>query len=381
MKRLISLFLVLLMAFSFCACGAKQDKTDKTTLAPTTTEKTTTTAEKETEKETTAEVVTAEEEIKTNADYEEGLDYWFGRNGKKYDRTKALAAFSKAAKNGNADAYFWMGMITERTDDFERWDKVVKYFETAVKKGSDLGYYGLAMCYMYGKGYEQNYGKVKELAKKSIDGGGNTGNLIMGLMNYGGFGIDQNGKKAVSYFTKASKSDDWFIKNHSLLYLGHIYRSGIDSKDDTAEKPDYEKAKSYYEKAIKNEYFWAATFYANLYESSETGLKEDMDQYFKLKQQGTKDGRYYELGLCYLYGNGVKQDYQKARELFEKDLETGKEAAFDMYAIAWMYAGGYGFEKDFDEAADWCEDCIDVAGFGDNAAAANAKKMLESIKG
>ena len=363
---LASLFL-----FSFCACGSKKggSKSDSTTS-----EKATTTAEKE----TTAEVVTAEVEIKTNTANEEGIDYWFGRNGKKYDKTKALASFTEASKNGCADAYYWMGIVTERDDDFERWDKVKAYMETAKEKGSDYGILGVAWGYYYGKPYERDYAKVKELAEESIKNEGLCGYLLLGLLYKNGYGVSTDPQKAIENFEKLTASDDWYLRNYALQNMGTMYEYGVDTGDESTSLPvDFEKAKSYFEQCLKDDYKSAGVQMASLYDDDQK-LGNDPKKAFEYTQIAAESGNYYTLGLAYLYGKGVTQDYAKAMELFQKDMEEGNRVAFDMYAIAWMYAKGYGVEQDNEEAIDWCEDCIDMAGWGDSSVVSNAKQMIEA---
>ena len=41
----------------------------------------------------------------------EGIDYWFGINGKAFDMAKARDAFKRAAEFGSAEAYYWLGDV------------------------------------------------------------------------------------------------------------------------------------------------------------------------------------------------------------------------------------------------------------------------------
>ena len=49
-----------------------------------------------------------------------------------------------------------------------------------------------------------------------------------------------------------------------------------------------------------------------------------MKWYRKSAEQGDADAQ-YNLGCCYKNGQGVEQNIDKAKELFEKVLETEKE--------------------------------------------------------
>lgn len=382
MKRLISVLLLVVMLFTLCACGAKKSGgKESVTFGPKDTTTTTeTTTEKETEKTTEKTTEKKTTEKKTDEAFEEGLDLWYGRKGE-YDRERALTDFTKSAKDGNADAYFFMGMIHESYDDFERWPQVKKYFQKAIDGGSDLGTYGMALCYYYGAGEKQDYAKAKELAKQLIDKGSLSGYIIYGMLYNNGHGVEENEQQAVKCYSKAVKADEWYIRNYARLCLGAIYENQDESDDENAVETDYEAAMKNYKAALDDGDVRANIYISELYRGGK-GVEQDEAKAFSLrKKAATEGGYYYELGLYYLYGYGTDQDYDKAMKCFKKDIEVGKSAAFDMYAIAWMYVNGNGVEKDEEEAFDWAEDCIAVAGFGDNGAKSNAQVIINNHKG
>ena len=53
----------------------------------------------------------------------------------------------------------------------------------------------------------------------------------------------------------------------------------------------------------------------------------------------------------YHEGYGVRQDYDKAVELYRKAAEQGHEAG--QLALGFMYHKGYGVRQDYDKAVEW----------------------------
>lgn len=61
----------------------------------------------------------------------------------------------------------------------------------------------------------------------------------------------------------------------------------------------------------------------------------------------------FNLGLMYSEGQGVKQDYFKAAEWFQKAAEQGHAEA--QYNLGLMYYYGEGVKQDFIKAVEWCQ--------------------------
>lgn len=59
----------------------------------------------------------------------------------------------------------------------------------------------------------------------------------------------------------------------------------------------------------------------------------------------------YQLGMRYLLGKGVKQDYQTASEHFEKAANRGNPYAQN--ELAYLYAFGKGVPQDYAAALSW----------------------------
>ena len=59
----------------------------------------------------------------------------------------------------------------------------------------------------------------------------------------------------------------------------------------------------------------------------------------------------YNLGVMYERGHGVRQDYQKALELYTKSANQGYFAA--QYNLGVVYEQGLGVRQDYRKAKEW----------------------------
>ena len=67
-------------------------------------------------------------------------------------------------------------------------------------------------------------------------------------------------------------------------------------------------------------------------------------------EQGDSSAQ-YNLGVIYLNGKGVPQDYSEAVSWFRKAAEQGVAGA--QYNLGLMYANGHGVPQDYQEAVSW----------------------------
>lgn len=99
---------------------------------------------------------------------------------------------------------------------------------------------------------------------------------------------------------------------------------------------------------------------SNAENKNEKGMRyENAGNYakaFQLYEEAAKENEpfaIYNLGRCYYYGNGAKQNYDTAVQYFLRSAELGFAPA--QYSIADCYADGIGVEKDIVKAVEWCE--------------------------
>ena len=86
--------------------------------------------------------------------------------------------------------------------------------------------------------------------------------------------------------------------------------------------------------------------------------------------KGNKDAL-FNLGLLYANGDGVKQDWMKAKKLFTEAGKSGSELA--MFSLAIMYFNGEGVTKDLPMAHVW-------ASLGADLKNETSRKLRDSIE-
>ena len=87
-------------------------------------------------------------------------------------------------------------------------------------------------------------------------------------------------------------------------------------------------------------------------------------------EDGNRDAL-FNLGLLFANGNGVKQDWDEAKTLFQKAGKRGSELA--MFSLAIMYFNGQGVPKDLPMAHVW-------ASLGADLNNETSRKLRDSIE-
>ena len=77
---------------------------------------------------------------------------------------------------------------------------------------------------------------------------------------------------------------------------------------------------------------------------------EDLSQVIRLANQGNAQAQ-YNIGVMYVQGKGVRQDYQKAVEWYTKAANQGNAHA--QYNLGVMYDEGKGVRQDYQKAVEW----------------------------
>ena len=99
-------------------------------------------------------------------------------------------------------------------------------------------------------------------------------------------------------------------------------------------------------------------------------LKAAITEWSAAAEDGNKDAL-FNLGLLFANGNGVKQDWDQAKTLFQKAGKRGSELA--MFSLAIMYFNGQGVPKDLPMAHVW-------ASLGADLSNETSRKLRDSIE-
>src|SRR5262249_53942943 len=189
----------------------------------------------------------------------------------------------------------------------------VALFQACAAHGNILSLRNLAVSYELGIGVAQDYAKAREWYEKAAAKGDGDAMLKLGLLYDNGQGTAHDYAKAREWFEKAAHKGGMY--RHTLRYAMREVPKGYDA----TERAWFEFNRT----------------------ASEVGTSAN----------------YPMLGIFYDYGQGVAQDYAKAREWFEKAADKGSASA--MVNLGVLYANGLGVTQDYVKARDWYEKAAD----------------------
>ena len=141
-------------------------------------------------------------------------------------------------------------------------------------------------------------------------------------------------------------------------------------------KQDHLITKSFYEQTV--EYGYSANYLGYMYKHGE-GVTQDYNKARELYERAIDKGNataMYNLGYMYHYGEGVTQDCNIAMELFENAIDKGNADA--MNNLGYIYHRGEGATQDYNKARELYERAIDK---GHALAMNNLGNMYYSGKG
>jgi TPR repeat protein len=139
----------------------------------------------------------------------------------------------------------------------------------------------------------------------------------------------------------------------SILYLATPTWADFDAGVDAYERGEYPSALREFTPLAKQGVAEAQHFLGVLYEKGQ-GVLQDFGRarqwYEKAAAQGNADAQ-YNLGLMYDYGYGVPQDYGQARQWYKEAAAQGLANA--QFNLGVLYHRGYGGPQDFVQAHLW----------------------------
>lgn len=245
----------------------------------------------------------------------------FLKKGLKYKDTKTGAAH-------------FLGHLYQESNEVK---KAERNFKTAIKNGDERG--NLCLAKLFHK--ENSIELAKEFYLKSIDLGIDEAQIGLGLLL-----IKNNElKEGKSYLAKISKSKNKYI----LFKLAEVYYYELD---------DYEKAKTYYEKALKLGKIEAAHKLGHVYARLDNF--EKAEQHFLMYIEKTKD---YVVLTC------LSELYLYFRKEKEKALNTVTKAKRNIELTSDDYLVGaeiYLWNEMLEESIEYFEKAMEDTGFAED---------------
>lgn len=206
----------------------------------------------------------------------------------------AINYYKLAAQNGSGEAqldlavYYEKGIEGFLEQDFKQ---AFKYYELAAVNGQVDAQYNLALMFYHGNDQfqiDQDFSQARKYFELAGNNGDYESLCNLGVIYLNGEGVDQDFEKSISYFEKAAEHD----YEKAIFNLGVMYLQGLTNGMRNGVSIQYDKAIQYFERAAEKGY----------------------------------PSAHYNLGyIYYVGGNGVKQDFEKARHYFEKTIENYEE--------------------------------------------------------
>lgn len=169
--------------------------------------------------------------------------------GVKENKIEAIEWFKKAAEKGNADAQYNLGICYYVGDGIEKdIDEALKWSTKAAEQGDTSSLYNCGIIYLEEK---KDYIKAKDFFEKALREGYVPANYGLAELYKDGNGVQQDGKKAISFYRKVleNKDSSWLFEN-VYEHLAQMYDENYPFCKGVYK--DNFKAKEYYEKAIEN---------------------------------------------------------------------------------------------------------------------------------
>jgi len=159
--------------------------------------------------------------------------------------------------------------------------------------------------------------------------------LLIGVFYHDGIFYDQDYTKAARWLEKAANQGD--SKAQTLLANLYFHGKGVEK--------NLKKGNEWLEKALAQNYSGALAIQADRYYAGDS-VPKNLVKAFELYQQAASDDVYaqFQLGIMYLHGDGIAQNYTSAFKWLTKAAEQNfMNAQFD---LGLMYFNGEGVKID-----------------------------------
>ena len=243
-----------------------------------------------------------------------GFRYMSG-DGVNQDAVEAVKWYRKAAEQGDADAqqtlgecYYFGGVVTKDLVEAVNW------FHKAAEQNNPKAQNDLGVCYGNGYGVAKDDAEAVEWYRKAAEQGAAEAQRNLGWCYSNGFGVTKNYMESHKWLSLASSQGNEQAKQQ----LSEIEALMTPDQLATAQKTEAEQK-----------------------------FLEDVQVLAKKGEPVAQNA----LGLFYVHGQGVAQDYVEAANWFRKAAEQGYADA--QFNLGVCYENGDGVTKDLAEAIKW----------------------------
>ena len=244
------------------------------------------------------------------------------------NRTNAAKWCRRAADAGFEEAMFDMGMLYLKGEGVEMNGKsAFRWFRKGAERGYPPALYTFGQCYKHGVGAEKDEDEAFKWQNKAVNAWRASANLgdtdsMVRLANLYKEGdvVELDKEEAVKWFRKGAELGN----ETAQCQLALCYHNGEGVEEDQEESAKWMQKAA--EKSGDREVQWIM----GRYYQEGWGLEKDMTTAVKWFERSAKKGfppAQYSLAMCYLNGDGVKADAEKAEELLEDAADSGNKDA------------------------------------------------------
>ena len=306
------------------------------------------------------------------AQNELGFIYFQG-NGVPQDYAQALIWYRKAADQGNARAQSRLGNMYANGYGgvAKNMTEAINLYRKSAEQGDTSGQYNLGIHYLYANGVPQSFGEALKWFRKSAahDELG-LASYALGAMYANGWGVEQDDVETTKWYKKAAE-----LGQVDAQYdLAYKYQAGI------GVEKNYGEAIKWYKKAAAQGNALAQFNLGFIYNRG-MGVSRDADEAVKWFQQSAASGLEAkakdaihgvkilsesiekalsgslseQLHLAHFFEfDGEWTNYVEAAKWYKMAAAQKNIDANSLRKLAGLYErGGYGLEKDEDEAFKW----------------------------
>ena len=322
--------------------------------------------------------------------YLKAENYRTGNNGYEKNEEEAIKYYKLVAEdesveeNLGRDSCAKLGFIMcsneTEADDAE----AVSWLEKATEKGDPAAAGNLALMYGKGQGVTQDYTKAMELLEWSAANGISGSMYTLGYVyEYGSYGQKADLEEALKWYETAAENNYEDAEESIQRVLQTIYDKAYNY---TFGAVDEEKAIKYYKLIAEDknagEVLQEDSYYYLGYIMSNNKIEDDdaeaVGWYEKAIEKGSS-GAANNLAYMYEYGEGVSQNYKKAKKLYKQAADAGNSAA--MFNIGYNYENGEcGLDIDFEKALKWYKKALENGRDGAEEAIQRVQSAIKKEK-
>ena len=258
------------------------------------------------------------------------------------------------AQSGDVDYQYGVGSLYSNGLGIVRDSAAAfRWFERAARSDHGAAQTAIGVAYAKGKGVEADYQEAREWLEKAAAKGYPVAEECLGLLYRSGYGVEKDITKAKAHYESAATLGNPEARNS----LAELYESG------EGVEHDIDKAIEYYRLAAADDHPVALCRLAELSFADES--QEDKSVALSYCRRAVNEGSadaIVLLGEAYENGWGVEKDCKKAGELFEKAKQLGSKTAEEclkqmepetQYRLGLKFMEGRGVAQNYTLARSW----------------------------